>query len=417
VPTAAPAPLFYAVWERLLPCLKRQGVPAPSIRRLALLATGLIAARSVVVAQLAAELFALAVTRARDPAHVARRLRRALNDAYLTPEACYEPALRAALDWDAAAPAGAAEAVVLAVDDSAKGDRIHLFRLGLQYWGTSLPLAWAVWEQNTALPAGGYWLAVDTVADRVAALLPAGRPGVVLADRAFDVAAFVDRIAARGWHWVVRAKANGDLRFRDRQGREHALRALVRQRVRAPGQRWKARGWAFKAAGWRAVSVLALWRPGEDEPLVVLTDLPARWPVLRLYARRFWIEPSFRNDKTRGWQWEASQVHGAAHHERLLLAMAWATLLVLCLGLAVAQDRLAAQEARRARRAAAGRRPPAPEHARESLFTLGLRAARRWLYVTLDPPKHPFPRRLGHVTAACWNAQWRAAQARACVFT
>jgi hypothetical protein len=411
-PPAAPAPLFYAVWERVLPYLKRRGVPAPSIRRLVLLVTGLIAARSTVLAQVAAELWALAVTRAGAPAHVGRRLRRALNDPYLAPELGYEAALRATLDW------GDRGAVLLAVDDSSQDARIHLFRLGLQYWGTSLPVAWAVWEQNQALPAGGYWLAVDTVVARAAALLPPDREVVALADRAFDVPAFVDRAAARGWHWAVRAKAAGALRVRDRRGREHALRALVRRHVRAPGQRWKLRGWAFKAAGWRPVSVVAAWAAGEDEPLVVLTDLPAHWPVLRLYARRFWIEPSFRNDKTRGWHWEDSQVRGVAHHERLLLAMAWATLLVLCLGLQVAQDRLAAHATRTARRArAAAHPPPRPQRARESLFTLGLRAARRWLYVTLAPPKHPFPRRLGHLAAGSWNDQWRAAQARAFVFT
>jgi hypothetical protein len=415
----------------MVPVLRRQGVPAASIRRLALLTTGLLAARSAVVAQLAAELFALALTQAADPAHVARRRRRALNDLYLTPELCYEPVLRATVDWGApAAPAAERRLLAVAVDDSSQGEQVHLLRLGLQYWGGSLPLAWAVWEQNRPLPAGAYWLAADTVLGRAAALLPPAREVVALADRAFDVAAFVDRVAARGWRWVVRAKANGDLRFRDRRGREHALRALVRRHVAAPGQRWKARGWAFKAAGWRAVSVVAVWRPGEAEPLVVLTDLPCRWAVLRLFGRRFWIEPSFRNDKTRGWRWEDCQVRGVDHHRRLLLAMAWATLVVLGLGVEAAAARRAAQAARAARRAArqaAGtwpvdpahpwraHLPAVPQHAQQSVFTLGLRAARGWVHgrgsPTTGPPKGPLPWCLPALDAPSWNEQWLHFQA------
>ncbi|MDQ6738819.1 MAG: transposase, partial [Actinomycetota bacterium] len=85
------------------------------------------------------------------------------------------------------------------------------------------------------------------------------------------------------------------------------MHALVTRHLRCPGQRWKARGWVFKDAGWRAASVVGMWARGMKEELVVLSDLPAEWAVLGYYERRFWIEPGFRNDKSRGWEWEASQ--------------------------------------------------------------------------------------------------------------
>ena len=113
------------------------------------------------------------------------------------------------------------------------------------------------------------------------------------------------------------------------------------------------------------------------EPLVVITDLPPRWALLRLYERRFWSEPGCRNDKRKSWQWEASQVQGVAHHERLLLGMAWARLVVLCVGVEEAQRRLTAVQARPWRK-----RLRQVRHARERVFTLGLRALRRWLYRT-----------------------------------
>jgi hypothetical protein len=304
--------------------------------------------------------------------------------------------------------AGAARPVVLAVDDSSKADQIHLLRLSLCYWGGSVPLAWALWEQNRAQPAGAYWAAFERLLAQAAPLLPPDRAVVLTGDRAFDVPPFVDRVTAYGWHWAARVKARSELRFRPAHGREVPLRTLVARHLRGPGQRWKARGQVFKKAGWRTVSVVGVWAPGAAEPLVVLTDLPPAWSVLRFYDGRFWIETGFRADKRGGWQWESCQVQGLAHQQRLLLALAWASLVMCCLGLQQAQAQLAALAARSPKR-----RPPKPTPARESLFTLGLRRARHWLYRTsavvlrwwLPDPAGP-----------SWKDRWYAAQAHRYLF-
>jgi hypothetical protein len=400
----ASVPLYHEVFQRVRTLTAPQALRRTAVTRLSLLITGLIAAQSAVLARIAAELDALDLTAATEVASIERRLRRTLNDARLLPATCYHAELRRTLDWRRLLQGS--RRVVLAVDDSSNADRLHLFRLSLVYWGGALPLAWAVWEQNAAQPPGHYWAQVDAVLAQVTALLPPGLTVVVTADRAFDTPAFVDRIAAQGWHWLVRAKARSALRFRDARGYETALAGRLAQRVPRPGRRWKARGAVFKDAGWRAASVVAGWAPGTAEPLVVLTDLPAAWSVLRLYDRRFWIEPGFRTDKTHGWQWESSQVQGVGHHERLLLAMAWASLLMLSLGVAEAQRRLAAV-AHRPRRGP--RRPGRPRHARESLFTLGLRAVRRWLYQTAG---EPLPWWLPELDAVSWLDRWYHAQAQ-----
>jgi hypothetical protein len=393
----ARVPLYQEVEAEIKRVTAAARLRVTAARRLALLVTGILAARSAVVAQMAAELFALGVTGAGCAESVARRLRRTLADARLDPQTCYAPAVAAAVDWDAARGAGGW--VVLAADESSRGGDLHLFRVSLAYRGGSLPLAWAVWPQNRPLAAGQYWAEIDATLERVAALLPAGLAVVVVADRAYDVPAFVDRVAAHGWRWAVRCKAGGSLRYRDQLGREWALCELARRQLPGPGRRWKGRGWAFKGAGWRAASVVGLWGRGQKEPLVVLTDLPAQWRVLRLYQRRFWIEAGFRSDKARGWQWEDSQVRDPDHQARLLLAMAWASLVALCLGAQAAAAKLAARAARPPR--------PRPEHARESLFTLGVRQARRWLY---RPDGHTLPWCLPAPDEECWADRWRRAQ-------
>jgi hypothetical protein len=397
--------LYQTLLERITAAVPAT-VRRSALTRLALLTTGLLAAKTTVLAQIAAELHALALTAAASPEHVERGLRRTLNDPQLQAPTCYIPVLRHVLDWEAVLRGS--RQVVLSVDESTKTDQIHLFRISLTYWGGAVPLAWALWAQNIAQADGHYWQQVDQVLEQVVTLLPPGLRVVVVADRAFAVPNFLDRCTTRDWHWVVRVTTRGSHRFRDQRGREHALRALVQQHLQQPGQRWKAGGWLFKDAGWRRVHVVGVWGAGAKEALVVLSDLGTRWAVLALYERRFWCEPGFRNDKSRGWQWEASQVQGVAHHAVLLLAMAWASLVAVCAGVQAAAE----QQAREATRRRRGGRAK-PQHARTSVFTLGLRAVRCWLYGTA---RSALPWRVPDLDAASWEGQWHRCQANWLIF-
>jgi hypothetical protein len=389
--------LYQTVLQRLVRTIPPSAhVPQASLIRLCLLVTGLLAARSAVLAQAASALHALCLTRASLVDSITRRLRRALDDPRLTAPTCYAPVLQHVLDWDHLLHG--CRRIELIVDESTKTDQLHLFRVSLPYWGGALPLAWAVWQQNTALPSGAYWQAVDHVLAQVAALLPPGLTVTVLADRAYGIPPFLDRCAALGWHWVLRLTTTGSHRFCDVRGQEHALRELVRRHLGAPGRRWRSRGRMFKDAGWREVGLVGVWGAGAKEPLVVISDLAPRWSVVRRYERRFWIEAGFRSDKRKGWQWEASQVVGGAHHERLLLAMAWASLVVLCIGVEEAQQRVAEAKVRPWRK-----RLRHIRHARESVFTLGLRALQRWLFGT---ERWAWRWWLPELDAPSWERQW-----------
>lgn len=324
---SATVPLFQAVTERVQGVTSGSRVRVTVGRRLALLVTGILAARTTVISQVAAELAALALSAATEE-RIARRLRRTLA-APLPPADLYGPAV----DWDDVRHRGGR--VSLCVDESSQDERVHLLRLSLAYRGGAVTLSWQVWEQNARLAEGAYWQAMDQVLDAAAALLPPGLSVTVLADRAYDIPPFLDRLTARGWSYVVRLKL-GSTVFRDHQGRVQPLRALIERHVQRPGQRWKGRGQLFKTAGWRSVSVVAYWQPDEDERLVVVTDGPPCWTALAAYGRRFWCETAFRADKTAGWHWEQSQVRGMHHHAQLLLAMAWASLIAVCLGVEAA---------------------------------------------------------------------------------
>jgi len=195
-------------------------ITKPARVRLALLVTGLIAAQSAVLAQIARHLRGLDLTAARETASIARRLRRTLNDAALTP-ACYLPAVRAALPHCLTC-----RPLLVALDESSHTDRIHLLRAAVPPWGNAVPLAWAVWEQNVPLAHGAYWQQVDQVLGQVAAVVPAAHRVCLLADRAYGVAPLLDRCTARGWQYVVRFCTGGSQRFRDAGGGRRAVGRL-----------------------------------------------------------------------------------------------------------------------------------------------------------------------------------------------
>lgn len=403
--------LYHEVRTQITRRCDSVAVPPASADRLALLVTGIVAAQSCVLAQVAAELDSLQMTAATCAESIGRRLRRTLNDPHLTTETCYAPLLPTTLDWTSARDDEGR--IVLIIDESSHTDRIHLFRMSLPYRGGSLPLAWAIWEQNVALAEGGYWDHVDAVLDQVVALLPPEVEVVVLADRAYAVPAMIDRLSARGWHWILRLTTTGSHRFRPDRDHETTLREVVERQLDQPGRRWRARGHLFKDAGWYPVQLIGLWGRRAQEPLVVITDLPAQWSILDRYDQRFWIESGFRSDKSRGWQWEESQVRGLAHHAVLLVALAWATLLALCVGAGEATSRLHRLAGQPPRRHGECWRTAKPQPARESLFTLGVRYLRRWLYAT---PRRRWRWRLPDLAAPSWTDHWRAIQSYRFIF-
>jgi hypothetical protein len=387
-------PLFHAVFDRITQTCPHLRKTART--RLSLLVCGILGAQSCVQLAVADELLALDLTHCSSIESVTRRLRRILNDDRLDPTTCYESALPTILDWSSLTPHH--EPITLLLDESSAAEHIHLVRVALAYRGSALPLVWAAWEQNVAQPAGHYWTQLDALLTRVAALMPPDREVLILADRAYDIPPIIDRLSARGWHWVIRLKTRASTRFLDHQGIEQPLTAVLERRLQGPGWRCKARGKLFKDAGWREVSLVGLWAAREDEALVVISDLSPSYALLDRYRRRFWIETSFRNDKAAGWHWEDCQVTPLAHHRVLLLALAWATLITLCLGSERAEEEMARQ---------AAAPPHRPQHARFSLFRLGRQVLRLVLH---HPERWTIRWSLSALAAPSWNRQWLALQ-------
>lgn len=286
-------------------------LPHPARKRLFCLVFGILLAKSLVLSQIAAAQAGFCGGSVAEESHE-RRLRRIENDARLTWRQTYAPAVRRVVQWQRS------RRLWLIIDESGHTDNIRVLMVSLWYRGRAIPLAWVAWRAQQPLEVS-YWQQVDTVLAMVAQIVPSDLPVVVIGDRAFGNPAFTDRVAAHGWEWLVRIQ--GQTCFRDRQG----WRGQASQVVSQPGRRWKARGELFKKQGWRPASLVALWDRHHRESLLLASSLPPSWELVQLYLRRGAIECLFRDWKSKGWQWESSQVTDLTHWPVLLVGLAWAT--------------------------------------------------------------------------------------------
>ena len=125
---SAPLPLYQGITQRLT-AARAARIPDSAIVRLALLVTGVLAAKSALLAHIAADLDARARTRATTPARIARRLRRTLTAPQLEQATCYAPVLHQVIDWDEVLRGR--RRVVISLAESSQADDLHLFRVSL----------------------------------------------------------------------------------------------------------------------------------------------------------------------------------------------------------------------------------------------------------------------------------------------
>ncbi len=315
-----------------------------------------------------------------------RRLRRTLNDSSVEVVPTYTRVVRRVLRH-----LKPGQRIRLIIDESGHSDVVRILLAALWYRRRAIPLTWCIWKAQHP-HAHSYWIDCATILDEVVTILPDGLQVTVIGDRAFVCPAFTDEVTARGWDWLVRGQ--GQTRFRYPNGSEQSMRDILPR----PGHWCRQEGQAFKKHGWRAVSVVAYWRVSCQDPLLLVSSLPARWGLVRAYRLRKAIEALFRDGKTSGWQWESSQVRDVDHQSVIVLILALATLMTCCLGEEAAQEMLNREPQTGHRR---------PWDARSSLFRLGWE--RFWLRIWRGSTS-PISWELTHFDAPNWSQEcWDAA--------
>lgn len=307
-------PRFYDTLSRLLrQC--QQWLDVRHWKTLTWMVVGLIASEKVSLAAWVPYVR----SRAQYAQSTVRRFDRWLDNERINVHQLYGPLMQQALqDWGDFR-------LRLALDTSVLWAQYCIVRISVIYRGRAVPLVWTVLEHGSSSVAYATYAAL---LDQAAALLPVGCTVEFLADRGFADTALLNHLKRLGWHWRIRIK-------RSFQVYRHGKCRKLKRVTLAQGQ---ARFWhhVWITQDYYGPMHLALARPrGGKDYWYVVSDEPTGQATFAEYGARFDIEENFLDDKSNGFQLEASLIRSAHALTRLCFVLAVATLYLTAQGTAV----------------------------------------------------------------------------------
>jgi hypothetical protein len=324
----------------------RQRLPAaskPQVRNLALLTQALVFSENCRLANLALE---LPIDGLRDS--LVQRLVRFLDNWRVTWRTHYLPLVADLLaHWPD-------REINLVMDRTDIENEKSILLLALAFKHRALPLTWRVLSFGGTGEKGQLALL-----EEVRPYLPTGKRVMFLGDSEFRAVGLQRYCRNQGWDWQVGLKS--DTLFQQGTAPWQPLSSVTIQQ----GQRHYLHHVTLtQSKAFPAVHLMVDWTHKGDSPRYVACNQPTNRLSWRRGRKRFWIEPTFRDWKSYGFDLESTHIPGDHRLNRLLLAMSLATLWLIHLG-----DWLV--ETKRDRRLVA------PHRQDYSLFRLGRDYARR----------------------------------------
>jgi hypothetical protein len=221
------------------------------------------------------------------------------------------------LAWVVSAWAPGEQRLALALDATSLGQRFVVLAVSVLYRGCAIPIAWQVLPASQPGAWQPYWL---DLLEQVQGLVPADWLVLVLTDRGLFAPWLFRAIVRHGWHPFMRINAGGKCRP---EGASEFC--PLSDLVRPAGEVWRGRVVCFKSAHLPA-SLLTWVAEGYTDPWLILTDLAPEAAEISWYSLRAWIEASFKDTKSGGWQWQHTRMTDPERASRLWLVLALALL-------------------------------------------------------------------------------------------
>jgi len=238
---------------------------------------------------------------------ITRRLSRFLDNGAVRVRDWYEPVAQELLPF----LARTVGEIRLIADGSKVGFGHQLLIISVAYRRRAIPIVWT-WVKG----ARGHSSATKQLAllAYVRGLLPTGVPVLLVGDSEFGAVEVIRQVEAWGWLYVLRQKANNQIRLANSQEWVN-----FGDLIQKPGQSlWLGRGLLTRQYA-HSVNLLAHWAAGEDEAWLLATNLSSRQDTLQAYGRRMWIEEMFGDLKGNGFDLESTHLHHFLRLSRLTL--------------------------------------------------------------------------------------------------
>jgi len=286
------------------------GVHGHQKKTLALCVLSIILSQSAVLQRMAEAIALQGISEAKMPS-IERRFARFVANPRVQVSQVWKPFLRQVLAY------WKGKAVQLVLDCTPFDDRASIVYLGLLVQSRVLPVAWRImpsqeqWDQ-------GQWELVGELLDEVSQHLEP-TDCTLIADRGLAGSPLVKLCRDRKFHSLLRVC------------KEHTCRRFMagcwtpwcafQYIIGNQGQQWFGR--ILRGLDDQTIEtyVSAVWDPEHKEAWLLISDQPAGRRRVQEYALRMRVESTFQDDKSRGWNLEASLREDRERLNRLLLAL------------------------------------------------------------------------------------------------
>jgi hypothetical protein len=240
---------------------------------------------------------------------IIRRLERFLSNGAVRVRAWYETVAVGLVQ--AAATSGR---ITLIIDGTKVSFHHQLLLVAVAYHGRALPIAWTWLPHARGHSSQQHQLALLRY---VKGLIPKGAHVSLVGDTEFGHSLVLEELDY--WHWDYALRQSGHNLVMTRQS--SGFQPLESLLTTVGEWLWMPSVVLTEASAY-PTHLMVCWLRGEKRAWLLATNLTHPPAVLRLYARRMWVEELFADLKGHGFDLESSQLRSFRRLSRLTLAVA-----------------------------------------------------------------------------------------------
>lgn len=313
-----PSQLYRSLYEQMS-TLRPDEVDS-RVTNMVYLMMGILLSRSVQIGRLASRI-PLRVKRQ----SIVRRMERFLENGSVRVREWYEPIARGLLS-----AASASGSVGLVIDGTKVSFGHQLLMVAVVYRGRALPVIWTWVKGQRGHSSQHKQLALLSA---VRDWIPAGVAVSLVGDSEFGHTFILEYLDHWQWSYVLRQSGHYQV-WPPGADDWQRLDALAPP----PGEWCWIPPTVLTVDSAYPARLLLVWMRGEKKPWLLATNLSHPPAILRLYARRMWIEELFGDLKKHGFDLESSHLLSFLRLNRLTLAVAMLYVWLVCAGAQALSD-------------------------------------------------------------------------------
>lgn len=211
----------------------------------------------------------------------------------------------------------------MAIDATNIGQNFTVLSVNVLYRRCAIPVAWKVVKGIEKGSWKPYW---QELFQSLKEAVPPEYLVIVSADRGLYAEWLYQEIVQLGWHPFLRINHQG--LYRPSNSNSWQSLATV---VTSRNQNWSGKITCFKTNPINC-TLLARWDDNYIDPWLILTDLDSTDADISWYGFRSWIECSYRDIKSDGFNWHKTRLRQPDRAERHWLAISVAMLWIVTIG-------------------------------------------------------------------------------------